>query len=453
MGEKTQKLFGTDGVRGVVNQYPMTPEVALRLGKALAKVFRDAQDIKTVLIGKDTRLSGYMFETALTAGITSMGLDVYLVGPLPTPAVAHLTKSFNANAGIMISASHNPAGDNGIKIFSEKGMKLSDEKEAEIEREFFSDSLEESCVEPHEVGRVQRLDEAHGRYVEFAKSTVKYQDLAGLKVVLDCANGAAYAVAPKIFGELGVDLTVIFDQPNGRNINSGCGATHVEALAEEVLACGADIGIALDGDADRIIVVDEKGAVVDGDQILCLAALRMKREGRLNNNAVVTTVMSNLGLKLLMREHDIDVVVTGVGDRYVIEELVKHDHNLGGEQSGHIIFSEHNLTGDGIIAGLQVLSMMKNSGEPISSLASVMTKAPQALINLRVKEKPAFSSLPEVSAAMEAAEASLGEDGRLLVRYSGTEPIARVLVEGVDEEKVKTLAESVGNALKDAIGE
>ena len=259
MGESNQKLFGTDGVRGVVNQYPMTPEVALRLGKALAKVFRDAQDIKTVLIGKDTRLSGYMFETALTAGIASMGLDVYLVGPLPTPAVAHLTKSFNANAGIMISASHNPAGDNGIKIFNEKGMKLSDEKESEIEREFFSDALEDFCVEPHEVGRVRRIDEAHGRYVEFAKSTVRYQDLAGLKVVLDCANGAAYAVAPKIFGELGVDLTVIFDQPNGRNINSGCGATHVEALAEEVVARGADIGIALDGDADRIIIVDEQG--------------------------------------------------------------------------------------------------------------------------------------------------------------------------------------------------
>ena len=315
-----QKLFGTDGVRGTANTHPMTPEMALRLGKALGRVFRDTQDIKTVLIGKDTRLSGYLFETALTSGITSMGLDVFLVGPLPTPAVAHLTKSLCANAGIMISASHNPAEDNGIKIFSEKGMKLSDEKEAEVERAYFSDDIETDYARPDQIGKAFRMDHAQGRYIEFAKSTVGYQDLSGITMVLDCANGAGYSVAPAVFEELGVKLYVIHDKPDGMNINAGCGSQELGNLIEAVQATGSDMGLALDGDADRIIMVDHEGNVVDGDQILALAALRMSKHGTLKNNTVVSTVMSNIGLNVLLREHNINLIQTKVGDRHVIAE-------------------------------------------------------------------------------------------------------------------------------------
>jgi phosphoglucosamine mutase len=447
-----QKLFGTDGVRGVANEHPMTADVALKLGKALGKVFKNTQDIRTVLIGKDTRLSGYLFETALTSGICSMGLDVFLVGPLPTPAVAHLTKSLNANAGIMISASHNPACDNGIKIFNEKGVKLSDLKEQEIEAAYFSADTDDERAAPDEIGKAFRMDHAQGRYIEFAKSTVGYRDLSGLKVVVDCANGAAYAVGPRIFDELGVDLTVLNDEPDGMNINENCGALHPEAVADQVKALGADIGIALDGDSDRIILADENGAVVDGDQILALAALHMKQSGQLANDSVVITVMSNIGLKQLLKENDIDMVTTGVGDRYVIEEMVKGGYNLGGEQSGHIIFSDHNLTGDAIISGLQVLSIMKETGKPLSELVSVMQKAPQTLINLAVREKKPFEAMPSVQEAISEAEKNLGDNGRLLVRYSGTEPIARVLVESMDGDLAASEAARIADSIRAVVG-
>jgi phosphoglucosamine mutase len=447
-----QKLFGTDGVRGTANTPPMTPEMALRLGKALGRVFRNTQDIRTVLIGKDTRLSGYLFETALTSGITAMGLDVFLVGPMPTPAVAHLTKSLCANAGIMISASHNPAPDNGIKIFSEKGMKLSDQKEAEIERIYFSSEIESDYASPDKIGKAFRMDQAQGRYIEFAKSTIGYQDLSGIRMVLDCANGAGYSTAPVIFRELGVDLTVIHNKPDGMNINAGCGSQELDDLIAVVKETGSDCGLALDGDADRIIMVDHEGHVVDGDQILALAALRMKDCGTLKHNTVVSTVMSNIGLSILFRDRDINLVQTQVGDRHVIDEMVGNGFNLGGEQSGHIIFSDHNLTGDGILAGLQVLSIIKDSRTGLSELASVMKRAPQKLINIRVKEKPEISSLDSMSKAIEKAESTLGDQGRLLIRYSGTEPIARVLVEGVDRRQVDELAADLANVLKSEIG-
>lgn len=447
-----RRLFGTDGVRGVANTYPMTPEVALRLGKALARTFRDTQDIRTVLIGKDTRLSGYILETALTSGICSMGLDVFLVGPLPTPAVAHLTTSVNANAGIMISASHNVAEDNGIKIFTETGVKLSDEKELEIEKTFFSDTIDEDHAPPQEIGKAYRLETAHGRYIEFAKATVGYKDLAGLKMVIDCANGAAYSVAPEIFQELGADLTVINDEPDGTNINLNCGALHLDHLKSKVIETGAQIGIAFDGDADRLMAVDERGEVIDGDQVMATLALTMKDQGRLANDTLVTTVMSNIGLKLLMRAHGINVETTQVGDRYVADCMARGGYNLGGEQSGHVIFRDHSPTGDGIITALQLLCIVQDRDEPVSEITSMFEKAPQSLVNVNVGQKKALEDVPAIMKAIAEAEAALGDTGRVLVRYSGTELLARVLVEGADGDQVKELSCGIAETLAAELG-
>jgi len=447
-----KKLFGTDGIRGVANQYPMTAEVALRLGKSLAYTFRNTQEIKTVLIGKDTRLSGYLLETALTSGICSMGLDVSLVGPLPTPAVAHLTTSLNANAGIMISASHNPAQDNGIKVFTHEGIKLSDEKEQEIEDAFFSDEIDSAHAPPREIGKAHRLDSARGRYIEFAKSTTGYKDLSGLKVVIDCANGAAYSVAPRIFQELGVELTVIGNAPDGTNINLDCGALHLDNLAAVVQEVGADAGLAFDGDADRLMAVTNQGAFVNGDHIMAMMALELKSKGQLCNDTLVTTVMSNIGLKILMRENQINVIETAVGDRYVHAIMSANGYNLGGEQSGHLIFRDKTPTGDGIISGLQLLSLLKDSGKPLSEMISVLTEAPQILINIDVTEKPSIDQIPGVPEAIQSAEQALGNEGRVLVRYSGTELIARVLIEGPDEELVTTRASAIADAIRTEIG-
>ncbi|MDA0321457.1 MAG: phosphoglucosamine mutase [Verrucomicrobia bacterium] len=447
-----KKLFGTDGIRGVANQYPMTAEVALRLGKSLAYTFRNTQEIKTVLIGKDTRLSGYLLETALTSGICSMGLDVSLVGPLPTPAVAHLTTSLNANAGIMISASHNPAQDNGIKVFTHKGIKLSDEKEREIEDVFFSNEIDSALAPPHQIGKARRLDSARGRYIEFAKSTTGYKDLSGLKVVIDCANGAAYSVAPQIFQELGVELIVIGNTPDGTNINLDCGALHLDNLAAVVIEVGADAGLAFDGDSDRLMAVTDQGAFVNGDHIMALMALDMKSKGQLCNDTLVTTVMSNIGLKILMRENQINVIETAVGDRYVHAIMSANGYNLGGEQSGHLIFQDKTPTGDGIISGLQLLSLLKDSGKPLSEMISVLREAPQTLINIDVTEKPEIDRIRGVPEAIQSAEQALGDEGRVLVRYSGTELIARVLIEGPDEELVSTRAHAIADAIRAEIG-
>lgn len=448
----SKQLFGTDGIRGIANQYPMTAEVALQLGKSLALTFQNTQDIRTVLIGKDTRLSGYIIETALTAGICSMGLDVILVGPLPTPAVAHLTTSLSANAGIMISASHNEACDNGIKVFTENGHKLSDDQEQKIEETFFSDTIHEAHAAPHQIGKARRLDSAHGRYIEFAKSTVGYEDLSGSRVVIDCANGAAYSVAPRIFGELGVELTVINAEPDGMNINHNCGALYLDSLAAKVREVGADTGLAFDGDADRLMAVAEDGSVVNGDHIMALAALSMKQNGTLKDNTLVTTVMSNIGLKLLMREHGIDVIETQVGDRYVSDAMRANGYNLGGEQSGHLIFRDKTPSGDGIISGLQLLSIMKATGKPLSEMASALQNAPQALINISVREKMDLETMPGLGPAIQQARDALGDSGRVIVRYSGTELIARVLVEGQDEGVVTAHAEQIAGTIRSEIG-
>ena len=417
-----RKIFGTDGIRGVANQYPMTPEMALSLGKAIAQFFmkKNGKTVK-VVIGKDTRLSGYMLESALQSGLVSMGARVLLVGPMPTPAIADLTKSLNANAGIVISASHNPAQDNGIKIFNCKGFKLTDAQEKEIEQLIFNKEINGT-----QIGKAFRIDDAKGRYIEFAKASIKSLSLKGLKIVLDCANGAAYHIAPEIFSELGAEVVTLNNQPDGLNINLECGATHPEVIQKAVVKEKADLGIALDGDADRVIVCDEKGKLVDGDHIIAICALHLKEKDRLKNNAVTVTVMSNAGFNEAMEKAGIKVYRAAVGDRYVLELMQKEGSNLGGEQSGHIIFSDYATTGDGIITALQLMSIMKTKGKKLSELASVMTTYPQELINIKVKEKKPLDELKSVQEKIKQAEEKLGKSGRVLVRYSGTENKARV---------------------------
>ncbi|MFH1398660.1 MAG: phosphoglucosamine mutase [Candidatus Woesearchaeota archaeon] len=434
------RIFGTDGIRGKANYYPMTPELSLQLGKALAYVFNETKNGNppAFVIGKDTRVSGYLFENALTAGLVSMGADVILVGPMPTPAVAHLTKSFNANAGIVISASHNPAEDNGIKIFSAEGIKLPDEMEIKIEK------LLGTEIKPNNgnIGKAYRMEDARGRYIEFAKSTVNNISLVGMTIVLDCANGAAYNVAPKIFTELGAHVIVLNNTPDGYNINNNCGALHPENVSREVINSKANIGIALDGDADRVILLDEKGAIVDGDQILVIAGLHMLQNKELNSNTIVATEYSNLALDHAIGKAHGKVVRVENGDRYVIEEMLKHNYNLGGEQSGHIIFFNHTKTGDGTIAALNILKIMQETGKPLSQLAK-LEKYPQITKNVEVDQKKPFDQMPEFSKKLEQAKQELSGKGRLLIRYSGTQNILRIMVEGPQKQIITIVDELV----------
>ncbi|MBD3203606.1 phosphoglucosamine mutase [Candidatus Woesearchaeota archaeon] len=447
-----RKLFGTDGVRGCANKYPITAEMALKIGKAAAVVLKKSAKNPKFIIGKDTRLSGYMLEYALTSGITSIGADVLLVGPLPTPAVAHLTRSFAADAGIMISASHNPAEDNGIKLFDKNGFKLPDEVEEKIEKMIFIKNLSEHNVSSLKIGRAYRIDDAQGRYIEYAKASVNNISLKGLKVVVDCANGAGYKVSPTIFRELGADVVVINNSPDGLNINKDSGALHPEILKAAVLGHQADIGISLDGDADRIISVDEKGNILDGDILMAVSALHMKNKGKLKNNTVVVTKYTNLGFDDLMKKNSIKVVRVKNGDRYVIEEMRKNNFNLGGEQSGHIIFSDYNSTGDGTISGLQILRIMKLTGKKLSELSSEFERYPQVLLNVDISEKKTFKKIPGFSKKLKQAEKQLKENGRVFVRYSGTQDVCRIMVEGKDKDQINGLANQLKKIIKKEIG-
>jgi phosphoglucosamine mutase len=444
-----RKLFGTDGVRGVANLEPMTSETAMKLGRAAAYVFKTRAGRHQIVIGKDTRLSGYMLESALTSGLCSMGVDVLLVGPLPTPAIAFLTRSLRADAGVMISASHNPYQDNGIKFFSNEGFKLPDEMELRMEQLLSSGAIEHLRPTADEIGKAYRIDDAEGRYVEFVKRSIPRDlDLQGLKIVVDCAHGAAYKVTPKVLRELGATVWVIGNEPNGTNINENCGAVHPEQLQAEVLKREAQIGIAHDGDADRVIFVDEKGRVVDGDHIVTMLALEMDQRGQLKQKTVVGTVMSNYGMELALAGAGIALIRTAVGDRYLLERMLAEGYNLGGEQSGHLIFLDYNTTGDGLISALQVLKLMKRSGQPLSKLALCMTATPQVLLGVKVQSKPDLKDLPQLQEAIRSAEAQLNGSGRVLVRYSGTEPLLRVMVEGTDRAEIQSVAEGLAEVVR-----
>lgn len=454
MSETTHpKLFGTDGVRGVANVFPMTAEIAMQLGRALAYLIRNGEHRHRVVIGKDTRLSGYMIEQALASGIMSMGVDVLLVGPMPTPAVAHLTSSMRVDAGAVISASHNPYQDNGIKFFWRDGFKLPDETESKIEQLIFEKSLDSLRPTATAIGGATRLEDAQGRYIAQVKSTFPRElTLEGIKLVIDCANGAAYRVAPTALKELGATVIELGVEPDGKNINHDCGALHPEGLAKAVKQHKAHLGIALDGDADRLIVVDEKGAVVDGDAIMAICAGELMARKELAKKTLVSTVMSNIGLERAVAKWGVKVVRTKVGDRYVVEEMRKHGYSLGGEQSGHLVFIDHATTGDGTLAALQVLAVMCRAGKPMSELTKIFEPVPQVLLNVMVKEKQDLSRLPTVTRTISGVEKKLGKDGRVLVRYSGTEPKVRVLVEGVDAKKIKSYAEEIGESLRKALG-
>ncbi len=448
-----RKLFGTDGVRGVANLEPMTSETAMQLGRAAAHLFMRRAGRHQIVIGKDTRVSGYMLESALTSGICSMGVDVLLVGPMPTPAIAFLTRSLRADAGVMISASHNPYQDNGIKFFSGEGLKLPDEMEARIERLIVSKEIAHLRPTADAIGKAYRIEDAAGRYIEFVKRLLpKNLDFQGIKLVVDCANGAAYSVAPTVLRELGAKVEVIGNKPDGMNINAGCGAVHPEWLRKTVLEQGADIGIALDGDADRAIFVCEQGKVVDGDHIMAAIALDLHRNGQLAKQTIVGTVMSNFGLELAMSQAGISLVRTAVGDRYLLERMLADGYNFGGEQSGHFIFLDHNTTGDGLISALQVLSLMKRTGKPLSELAMVMKAVPQILLNVKVSQKPELEKVPDLQDAIRASEQRLNGSGRVLVRYSGTEPLLRIMVEGEREAVIREEADRLAQVVKAHLG-
>jgi phosphoglucosamine mutase len=443
--------FGTDGIRGQANSHPMTAEVALRVGLAAGKLFRRNHGRRhLVVIGKDTRLSGYMIEPALVAGFTSMGMDVRLFGPLPTPAVAMMTRSMRADLGVMISASHNAYTDNGIKLFGPDGYKLSDKRELEIEAHM-DEGLQEGLVAPADLGRVRRVDDAQARYVEIAKASFPRQlNLNGLRVVIDCANGAAYKVAPEVLYELGAEVIKIGVDPNGCNINADCGSTHPAAMVDAVREFRADVGIAVDGDADRVAICDEKGQVVDGDQIMAIVAGAWAAEDRLSGGGIVATVMSNLGLERFMAAKGLKLERTPVGDRYVMERMRSGGFNLGGEQSGHVILSDYSTTGDGLMAALQVLAVLVQSGKPMSALARQFDPVPQRMENVRFARggKPLDSE--KVKAAIADAETKLNGSGRVLVRASGTEPLIRVMAEGDDEALVQALVSEIAGAVKAA---
>ncbi len=457
---RPRKIFGTDGVRGVANVEPVTAETALKLGRAAAHIIttlggrphRDGARPK-IVIGKDTRLSGYMLENALVAGITSLGVDVLVIGPLPTPGVAYITRSLRADAGIVLSASHNPYEDNGIKFFRHDGYKLDDAIEQRIEDLVFSGEIESIRPTADNIGRATRIDDALGRYIEFAKASFpKGLTLDGFRIAVDCANGAAYKSTPCILRELGAELVVAHNAPNGLNINANCGSTHPEEIARLVKETGAPIGISHDGDADRVLLCDENGEVVDGDEIMAIAALDLLQQGRLTHNTLVATVMSNFGLDETLNNAGGRVIRTKVGDRYVIAEMMRGGYNVGGEQSGHMIFGDFSTTGDGIVSALQILRIMAETGRPLSELKRCLRKYPQAQRNLRVCEKRPLEELPEVLALVKETEKMLGGAGRVLLRYSGTEPKIRLLIEGREDALIQAHADRIAGAIVERIG-
>jgi phosphoglucosamine mutase len=470
-------IFGTDGVRGIANQDPMTPEMALKLGRAISLVMQDpvAQPREgsgrsnppslskilrgdyghryKILIGKDTRLSGYMLETALASGICSRGADVLLVGPMPTPGVAFLTRSMRADAGVVISASHNPYQDNGIKFFSWDGFKLPDEVEARMEEMILQGETEANRPTASRIGKAFRISDAMGRYVVFLKATFpRHLTLEGLRIVVDCGHGAAYRVVPEVLSELGAQVIPIGVQPDGENINRSCGSLYPESARDVLLHERADFAVSLDGDADRAVFVDETGDILDGDQILAICAKDMMGKSTLKRQTLVATVMSNLGLELALKPMGVQLVRTEVGDRYVVERMLRDGYNLGGEQSGHIVFLDHNTTGDGAITSLQVLALMVETGKRLSELKRVMTRLPQVLINVEVRERKDFDAMPKVSQKILAVEAALNGRGRTLVRYSGTEMLARVMLEGEDEKQIDTMAREIGDEIRAEVG-
>jgi phosphoglucosamine mutase len=448
--ENERRLFGTDGIRGEANVHPMTPEVALRMGMAVAAHFgRDGR----VVVGKDTRLSGYLFESALASGLSAMGADVLFVGPMPTPGIAYLTHSMRASAGVVISASHNPFSDNGLKLFAADGYKLPDEVEAHLEALMEGSALESMRARADEIGKARRIDDAPGRYITRVKQAFpKGQDLGGLRLVVDCAHGATYRIAPTVFEELGATVIPHGVSPDGTNINASCGATHPELVCAKVREHGADLGVAFDGDGDRVVFSDENGNVVDGDAILAMSARDLHLRGELRGGAIVATVMSNLGLERALAELGIGLIRTKVGDRYVVETMRRSACNLGGEQSGHLVFIDHATTGDGIIAALQVLTIMHNTGTPLSKLARVMTRIPQLLKNFTVARRAPLESLEGVTKVIRQVEHELGDEGRVLVRFSGTEPKLRVMVEAVDAAKLEEYVDRIGEAVVTSLG-
>lgn len=449
----SRKFFGTDGIRGVAGKSPLDPETMVRLGKALAKVLLTSPGKHRVLIGKDTRLSGYMLETSLCAGIVSMGADVLLCGPIPTPAVAYLTRSMRADAGVVISASHNPYEDNGIKIFAHDGYKLPDAIEAKIEEIMTSADISTAIAGSDQIGKATRINDAIGRYTVYLKSYFSREvSLDGLKVGFDGAHGAGYLVGPQVLSELGAEVVSRGVSPNGKNINDGYGSLHPEEIAKVVVAQKLDIGVCLDGDGDRCILVDEKGTVHDGDTLLAICALDMKERGALKNDLLVATVMSNLGLEILMKERGIKYMTAQVGDRYVLEMMKASGAEVGGEQSGHMIFLQESTTGDGLLTALHVLEIMKRKGKKLSDLASTFVRYPQVLINIPVREKIPFEKIPVFSDLLQAKQKEIGTQGRILVRYSGTEVKARVMVEHKDQATCNKYAQELAASLKSSIG-
>ncbi|WP_136798248.1 phosphoglucosamine mutase [Desulfosediminicola ganghwensis] len=446
-----RKLFGTDGIRGVANIYPMTIEIAMQVGRAIAFIVKDKAKGNRIIIGKDTRLSCYMLENALTAGICSMGVDALLVGPLPTPGISFITTSMRANAGVVISASHNPFQDNGIKIFSSDGFKLPDEVELDIEDLIFSQKMAALRPVADEVGKASRIDDAKGRYIVFLKNAFpKKYTLDGFHIVIDCANGATYGVAPYVFSELGAKVTKLGVDPDGTNINKDCGALHPQLMARKVKDLGADIGLAFDGDGDRLIVCDEHGEIVDGDHIMAICAQELMKQRKLKKKTLVATSMSNMGLEVAMERMGGNLVRTDVGDRYVVECMRKKGYSFGGEQSGHLVFLDHITTGDGILAGLQLLAIMKKRKKTLSELANVMECFPQTLKNVRMSSKIPVDTIPDFPQTLKKLEQKLGKSGRILVRPSGTEPLIRVMVEGQDETEIDTIADELCEVIRRA---
>ncbi|MGC9965511.1 MAG: phosphoglucosamine mutase [Syntrophobacteraceae bacterium] len=445
-----RKLFGTDGIRGVANVFPMTTDLAMKVGLSTAYIFKREHRRPKIIIGKDTRLSGYMIETAITSGICSMGVDVLLVGPLPTPAIAFITSSMRADAGIVISASHNPYEYNGIKIFGNDGFKLPDETEKYMEELILSGEIERLPKPPaSEIGRARRIDDAQGRYIVYLKNTFPRElTLEGLKIVIDCANGAAYRVAPTVFEELGAEVILTGDRPNGKNINKDCGALYPEHMASVTREQKANAGFALDGDADRMILADEKGEILDGDQVMAICARHYIERNTLKDKTVVATIMSNLGFEVALRRMGGRLIRTPVGDRYVVEQMRQNGYNLGGEQSGHMIFLDHGTTGDGILSALQVLAVMLRDGRPLSELKKIMDHYPQKLVNVPVGEKKPMDQVPEIVKLRHTLEQRLGEEGRMVIRPSGTEPVIRVMVEGANRETIEEVAYAMASCIQ-----
>jgi phosphoglucosamine mutase len=444
------KLFGTDGIRGVANVFPMTTDLAMKVGFSTAYIFKKTHRRPKIIIGKDTRLSGYMIETAITSGICSMGVDVLLVGPLPTPGIAFITSSMRADAGIVISASHNAYEYNGIKIFASDGFKLPDETENYIEELILNGEIERLPKPPaSEIGRARRIDDAQGRYIVYLKNTFPRDlSLEGFKIVIDCAHGAAYRVAPTVFEELGAEVVLLGDRPNGKNINKDCGALFPENMARVVREQGAQAGFALDGDADRIILADEQGEILDGDQMLAVCAKHYIDHNKLKDKTVVATIMSNLGFEVALREMGGNLIRTPVGDRYVVERMRESGYNLGGEQSGHMVFLDHGTTGDGILSALQVLAVMLREGRPLSELKKIMEQYPQKLVNVPIGVRKPIDQVPEIVKLQRAFEQQLGEQGRIVIRPSGTEPVIRVMVEGADRDLIEQVAYSMASCIQ-----